>query len=193
MTWIGPPTWQLHYDPKTHLLEIQDATGRPRARLDPFPPTVDPDAGFFRKIDQRLSQGVGPVIWHQDHGRLADGQTATVQLPDGNTGRLANGRTKGWRRVHRNGTIQLAGRAYAVTHHGRRRTRLSRDGAELVRMRRPVRFLNEHKADEPLRARMRLNQPLDQVDELAAVLTMTVLGPTGRPGWWSQLFDELSF
>jgi hypothetical protein len=193
MTWIGPPTWRLHYDRQTHLLEVRDSNGQPRARLAPFPPTVDPDAGILRKIDQRLSQGVGPIIWHQDHGRLADGESADLQLPDGTTGSLANGRDTGWRRVHRNGTIQLTGRAYAVTHHGRRRTRLSREGVELARMRRPVQFFAGHHADAPLKAKLRLNQPLDQVDELALVLTMTVLGPTGRPGWWSQLFDELSF
>lgn len=193
MTWSPVPPWQVRYDVATRTLDLLDPTGAPQARLDPHPPAAPPHPGHLRNLPRRLEEGSEPVVWELGHGRLADGVSAVVHLRDGHNGEVVNGAAGGWRRAHRNGRIHLPGRGYDVTHRGRRRTRLSRDGTLLAITRRPLLRIGRGRADELRRDRVSLLQPLDRVDELALVLMLTVLGPPGRPGWWARLWDEMNF
>jgi len=188
-------TWQASYDASSGALLLRDPGGRVVARVVPADgPPVGAEASLLRRARAALTvEQVVAQQWVRQRGRPGEGAAALVTLVDGTPGRVVNGRGTGWRRRHRNGTISLGDRRYALEHRSRRRSVLLLDGRPLATLRRRGFRAGGLGGDETLpRARLRRTAALTPLDEVATVLALTTLGPPGRRGWWAQLADDLA-
>lgn len=184
--WQPPPPWHVSFEDEVALV-VRRPEGTVVARIEPYAVTPELRGGGLLRT-WRAYSAVGPdaALWLNARGRLRQGaEPISFATADGTPVELWNGRSKGWRRIHRNGRIVIGTRHYAVRHRSRRRTRLVADGARRATLRRKGFGWGLH-ADDPPRHVVRLETAPDPLDELAVVLAGSVLGPAGRPGFWAN-------
>lgn len=194
MTWIDPPAWSRTWHEQGLALGISDETGQVQMKLSPYPPP--PEQGKVRDLLRVVDDGelgLDRMLWRVGRGVLRQRACPiTVPLPDGTAATLHNGATTGWRRRNRHGQITLHGATYDVVHRSRRRSELHRDAHLVAELRRSGWYWSRHRGDGALHHRVRLSGAgLSGDDLLALVVTGSVLGPPGRPGWWAHFWGSL--
>lgn len=184
MTWDHLPC-KAHFDERTGSLALVDPAGRPYGTVVLSSP---PEAAM-----DRLAQGLQVRIdsaWQSARGKLLDGGTAVLTLPDGTTGWVRGGQVKGWRRKFRTGSIEIAGRRFVVRHDSGRESSVIRDGHPVARLRRATWRIGN--SDETGRVSVQL-AAADGIDLAVVMVAATTLGQPGRPGFLVRLMDGAPF
>ncbi|NNG35011.1 hypothetical protein [Nakamurella aerolata] len=197
-SWTDLPPWRAVFDSTAETLTVHDPAGTARARLrrragpaaDAQSRSDAPEA--VSKVRRWFTTTFDADSLVQRRGRLAEGQSAQLEIIGEPPQPVTNGRPGAWLRRRKDASFVIAGRSYRLRHRGRRRTELSRDGTAVALLRRRGLYWRASYGDDAPRAGLRALAALDQADELAAALGCSVFGPPGRPGAASAFFRELS-